>query len=235
LSAALVFAWCGTAVFTVSLLFFLERYLIAYGRPADGPLTAGPIVWNVILFTAFAVHHSVLARPAVRARVAAAVPAPLERSVYTWTSSLLFIAVCAWWQPVPGVVYELGGAAAIAAWCVLVAGIVVTLRGAARLDVLDLSGVRAVVRQRQPGPPEHVPLETRGLYGFVRHPVYFGWVLIVFGTPHMTATRLVFALVSTAYLVLAVPFEERSLIRAFGAQYQEYQRRVRWRIVPYVY
>jgi protein-S-isoprenylcysteine O-methyltransferase Ste14 len=80
-----------------------------------------------------------------------------------------------------------------------------------------------------------VPLETTGLYALVRHPLYFAWVLLVFGAPHMTGTRLAFALVSTAYLALAVPLEERSLIRVFGDEYRAYQRKVRWRMVPGLY
>ena len=69
----------------------------------------------------------------------------------------------------------------------------------------------------------------------MRHPIYLGWFLIVFGGPDMTWTRLEFAVVSSAYLVLAVPFEERSLVQAFGDTYRAYQRQVRWRIVPWVW
>ena len=67
-----------------------------------------------------------------------------------------------------------------------------------------------------PAPATHVPLQTRGFYGFVRHPVYFAWVLMVFGAPHMTMTRLTFAVMSTAYLAIAIPFEERGLLDVFG-------------------
>ena len=80
-----------------------------------------------------------------------------------------------------------------------------------------------------------MPLETPGLYGFVRHPFYFAWLLIVFGTPHMTMTRLTFAVMSTAYLAFAIPFEERGLIDVFGDEYRRYQRQVRWRMIPGVY
>jgi protein-S-isoprenylcysteine O-methyltransferase Ste14 len=80
-----------------------------------------------------------------------------------------------------------------------------------------------------------VPLVTTGLYGFVRHPLYFGWMLLVCAAPHMTMTRLTFAVFSTSYLAIAIPFEERALIRVFGPQYREYQRRVRWRMLPGVY
>jgi protein-S-isoprenylcysteine O-methyltransferase Ste14 len=78
-------------------------------------------------------------------------------------------------------------------------------------------------------------LRTSGVYGWVRHPVYLGWVLFVFAAPRMTTDRLAFAIVSTTYLAMAVPFEERSLVEAFGDRYRMYAGRVRWKILPWVY
>jgi methanethiol S-methyltransferase len=234
-TAALVFAWCGAALFALSLLFFLYCYFIRFGRPVAGGPIPGPLSFDVALFTLFAGHHSILARSGVKVRVRQRVGAALERSVYTWTASALFLLVCGLWQPVPGELYRLTGAAAWIGYLVQLAAIVLTMQSSAQLDVLDLAGVRQVLRSRQPDAAAHVRLETRGLYGFVRHPLYFAWVLLVFGTPHMTGTRLVFAVVSTAYLVLAVPFEERSLVETFGSDYDAYRKRVRWRMVPGLY
>jgi protein-S-isoprenylcysteine O-methyltransferase Ste14 len=233
-AVAPAFAWCGAAAFAGSLLFFLYSYLITFGRPAEstGLIEAVAIDW--VLFTAFALHHSVFARPAVKNRLAARLSAPLERSVYTWVASLLFVVVCAGWRAVPGQLYQLSGLAAVAGYAVQLLAIVLTARSSARLDVLDLAGVRPFVSSRT-GASEHVPLVTTGLYGFVRHPLYFAWMLLVFAAPRMTMTRLTFAVLSTAYLAIAIPFEERALVRVFGAQYREYQRRVRWRMIPGVY
>jgi methanethiol S-methyltransferase len=233
--AALLFAWCGAAAFALSLLYFVFAYLIRYAATSSDVTALGAIVIDVALFTGFALHHSVFARPALKARVIGLVGAPLERSVYTWTASLLFVLVCARWTIVPGDLYALDGALALPGYAVQIAGLVVTVRSSARLDVLDLAGVRAVLRARHGEEPVHVPLETTGLYGLVRHPLYFGWVLVVFGIPHMTMTRFVFALVSSSYLAIAIPFEERSLVRTFGPAYREYQRHVRWRMIPGIY
>ena len=74
-----------------------------------------------------------------------------------------------------------------------------------------------------------------GPYHVVRHPIYLGWVLMTFGAPDMTATRLTFAAVSSAYLAIAVPFEERSLVDTFGEEYVAYAKRVRWRMIPGIY
>ncbi len=110
--------------------------------------------------------------------------------------------------------------------------------------VLALAGVAFAVRARQVlGENWSVAVQLkqdhelveRGPYRWVRHPLYLGWALAVFGAAHMTGSRLLFAAISTAYLVLAVPFEERSLLRAFGDAYAQYQRAVPWRILPFVY
>ena len=108
----------------------------------------------------------------------------------------------------------------------------ISVGSARRLDVLDLAGVNQGFDRSTTRP---AGLVSDGVYGLVRHPIYLGWLLIVWLTPVMTGTRLVFAAVSTAYLVAAVPFEERGLRRLFGAEYDAYERRVRWRMLPFVY
>jgi protein-S-isoprenylcysteine O-methyltransferase Ste14 len=233
--AALVFAWGGAGAFALSLLYFLVAYLVRYDAVSSRIGTARATGTDIALFSAFALHHSVFARPAAKAWLADRVGMALERSVYTWIASLLFFVVCAQWQLVPGEAYALHGIFAVAGYALQAAGLIITARSSAKLDVLDLAGVRPVIRARQGEPAAHVPLETGGLYSVVRHPLYFGWALFVFGAPRMTMTRLVFAVVSTAYLAIAIPFEERSLIRTFGGAYREYQRRVRWRMIPGLY
>jgi protein-S-isoprenylcysteine O-methyltransferase Ste14 len=116
-----------------------------------------------------------------------------------------------------------------------VAGFVLTFLGSRAIDVLDLAGVRPVLLARAGRDAPHVPLMTTGVYAIVRHPLYFGWALLVFGAPAMTMTRFVFAVVSTAYLAIAIPWEERSLVGAFGDRYRAYQQAVRWRMIPGIY
>lgn len=228
--AIALIAWAGAVLFVVSLGYFLYAYLVVYGRPVPrGPVLL-PAAIDVVLFSVFALHHSVFARTGAKAWITRIVPAVLERSIYALVASLLFIAVCGWWRPVPGDLYELPGAWRWLGLAVQIAGIVLTFLGSRALDVLDLAGVRAVLPRRSAA-----PLITSGVYGIVRHPLYFGWVLLVFGTPHMTATRAIFAVVSTAYLAIAIPWEERGLVTTFGPAYEQYRRRVRWRMLPGIY
>lgn len=228
-------AWSGAALFVVSLAYFLYSYLVRYGRIVPGGDAAAPALFDVALFTIFAVHHSLLARTGIKQWLRRAVPVYLERSLYTWTASLLFLTVCWQWRLVPGVVYELRGPAAFAGYAVQLLAVALTAGGAAAVDVLDLAGVRPFLDASRGTAPRHVPLETRGAYAIVRHPVYLAWALLVFGAPSMTATRAVFAIVSTLYLAVAIPLEERSLLDVFGAEYEAYRRTVRWRMIPGIY
>ena len=222
-------AWGGTLVFFTSLTYFLYSYAVTFGRPVPDGDATGAVAINVLLFSAFALHHSLFARHAVRARVRRVVPPGLERSCYVWVASALFVAVCAWWQPVPGTAWRAGGAARWLLVAGQAAGVWLTLRSASMIDILELSGVR----QLSAVPPA-MEFKTTGPYGWVRHPIYTGWFLIVFCAPAMTMTRLVFAVTSSAYLLLAIPLEERSL-HAAAASYGDYVRRVRWRLVPGIF
>jgi protein-S-isoprenylcysteine O-methyltransferase Ste14 len=107
-------------------------------------------------------------------------------------------------------------------------GVWVIARATAAIDALELAGIRNTKITDE-------ELQSRGAYGLVRHPIYLGWVLVVFGTAHMTGDRLAFAVLTTTYLLLAMPWEERSLERQFGPAYRRYKERVRWKIIPYLY
>jgi len=203
------------------------RFITLGTPPQKGPLIEGLLI-NTLLFGVFAIHHSVLARDAVKARVVRLVTTRLERSTYVWVASLLFIAVCLAWRPIAGTVYRIPPPWAWLAGALQLAGGVFTFDAARRIDVRVLSGLR-------PEPALEGDPVARGTYRLVRHPIYLGWVLLVWAASDMTSGRLVFAAISTTYLVVAVPFEERSLRRRFGPSYDGYRHAVRWRIVPGVY
>jgi len=226
------FAWAGAALFAASLGWFVFSYFVRFPALTPGPAAAAA-AWNVALFTAFAAHHSIFARDTVRVWIERLWPGR-ERAVFVWVASLAFAGVCAGWQGVPGVAWHVGGAAAWLLYATRVAGIVLTLRAAAILDIWELAGTR---------PPRHAPGEhgggatftRRGPYGWVRHPIYAGWFLVVFSVPAMTATQLVFAVTSSVYLIVGMVFEERSLVSAAPEAYRAYQRDVRWKVIPGVY
>jgi methanethiol S-methyltransferase len=217
----------GALVFAIALAVGAWRFVSLGTPPPDGPLATGVLV-NTLLFGLFALHHSVLAREPVKAAVGRLVSPGLERPTYVWVASLLFIGVCLAWRPIAGTVYRIPPPWAWAIGAVQLLGGILTLDAARRIDLRVLAGLR-------PEPVHDGHLVARGTYRLVRHPIYLGWVALVWATSDMTTGRLVFAIVSTTYLAIAVPFEERSLRRRFGQPYDDYRRRVRWRIVPGLY
>src|SRR5687768_7555042 len=134
-SAALLFGWCGAVVFVLSLLYFLHSYLIRFGRSTADADAVNAVAIDAAHLTIFALPHSVLARDSIKLRVRRLVPPALERSLYTWTASVLFLLVCALWQFVSGQAYRLSGIAAGASYTVQLLGIVVAGRSSTRLDV----------------------------------------------------------------------------------------------------
>jgi methanethiol S-methyltransferase len=236
-----LFVWVGGALFVSSLAFGAYSYVVTWSSPVWafytlapdnllrdlGPnaLRADAAANNVLLFGLFAVHHSLFARERVKRWLAARLPEHLLRSVYVWTASLLFILMCAAWQPIGGELYDATGAARLAHTGTQLAGIALIAWSVRRIDALELAGIR-----RSSG-----TLQTAGPYALVRHPVYLGWMLAVFGAAHMTGDRLMFAVATSLYLMIGVVFEERSLAREFPETYDAYRRRVRSRILPYVY
>lgn len=252
---ARVFSWTGALLFFISLAYFLLTYLTRFGDVAAGEDTISAVTWNVMLFTSFALHHSVFARERVRRWVTHTIPAELERSFYIWIASLLFILVCAWWRPVAGMAWQADGIALWVLRTLQAVGLWLTLKSATVLDIQELAGLQVMARNL-PGsrgepnggvptaparrgavarPTAETEFKTTGPYGWIRHPIYSGWFLFVFAASPMTMTRLVFAIVSCVYLLIAIPFEERSMRAAAPGAYQRYVARVPWRLLPGVY
>ena len=229
-AATRAFAWAGAALFVAALAYFLFSYSVTFGEIATGDVTGPAVALNVALFSAFALHHSVFARLPVRAFVRRIVPSQLERSAYVWVASLMLMAVCYFWQPIPGVLWQLSAPGIWVTRAVQLAAIWLTLRSAVVIDAFDLAGVRQVLNPK----PQTSEFKTDGPYGWVRHPIYLGWILIVFSVAVMTNTRLLFATVSSVYLLVAIPFEERT-IRAQSPSYEDYSRTVPWRLIPRIY
>ena len=228
-------ALSGGLVFVASLLYFTWQYAVGFDAPAATDNRAFPIAINVVLFSIFAMHHSLFARSGFKNALTRVIPAALERSTYVWIASVMFIAVCAVWQPVPGVVWNLEGGGGLALRGIQLAAVIFTVASARHLDILDLSGVRAALALPSSRPLQEMKLDDHGPYGLVRHPIYLGWIFIVWPAPFMNGTRLVFAAISTLYLFAAIPFEERDLHRTFGPAYGQYATRVRFKILPGIY
>lgn len=219
-----IFAWLGGGMFVAALACCVWWYVGPAGRelaPA-GPWT---LAWNTALLTLFASHHSVFARDAVKRGLQRWFAGGV-RSVYVWVASLLLVAVCMLWRPIGGTFYDARGAGRVALVTIQLLGIALIAWSVARIDPLELAGIH---------PPAAGGLQIEGPYRIVRHPLYLGWMIAAFATPHLTGDRLAFGVLTSIYLVVAVPWEERSLIGTFGDDYRRYAGRVRWRVIPFIY
>lgn len=222
--------WLGGGLFVSALALTAWTYGVVFGRDlVDQNWSArlSDLLFDTFLFSCFALHHSLLARDRVKAAMARVIPRTLLRSAYVWVASALLIVVDLAWRPIGGVAYTVSSLAVWLCIGVQVVGVWFTARGAQAIDPLELAGIR--------DSSAPTALQVGGPYRLVRHPLYLGWALMVFGAAHMTGDRLAFAVISTAYVTLAIPFEERSLVHLFGAEYERYRERVRWRMIPYLY
>ena len=181
---------------------------------------------NLALLGLFAVQHSVMARPWFKAAWTKIVPEPVERSTYVLFSSLALILLFWKWQPLGGVVWSVDGMAERLALNTLYAlGWITILVATFLINHFDLFGLRQVWLYLVGKPYTGLPFATPGLYRYVRHPLYVGWFLVFWAAPVMTVTHLIFAVATTAYILIAIQFEERDLMRIHG-EYAEYRRRV---------
>jgi hypothetical protein len=227
----------GLIFFVDALLYFAYRYTFVFGREQAGPISAGAVTVDMTLFTVFALHHSIFARDIFRKRITRTVGA-LERSAYVWIASALFIAICAWWRPIAGAAWRIDQPLLV--WTIRAAqfvGVWLTVRSALVIDFRELAGFKQVGQVRSVPSSTDPPMEFKvsGPYGWVRHPIYAGWFLMVFAVPVMTMTRFVFALTSSVYLLIAIPLEERSLRLSSSGAYDRYMREVRWKLLPRVF
>lgn len=191
----------------------------------EAPLAIALLI-DLGLLGLFAVQHSVMARPAFKRWWTRIVPEPAERSTYVLLSSLALIALFAFWQPVGGLVWQVGsplgqallyGAFAFGWGLVLVSTFLI--------NHFDLFGLRQVWLELLGKPYRPVPFRTPVLYRYVRHPLYLGWFFAFWATPTMTITHLVFAIATSAYILIAIQLEERDLVAAHP-EYEAYRRRV---------
>jgi methanethiol S-methyltransferase len=190
---------------------------------------------DVGMLLAFAVQHSGMARPAFKKWWKRIVPEAAERSTYILLSSLAMVALFLYWQPIGGVVWSApAGLARSSIIGLYLFGWVLLLYTTFLIDHFDLFGLKQVWRRLGERPYRAPVFRTPSLYKLVRHPLYIGWLTIFWAAPTMTVAHLVFAVVTTAYILIAIRWEEHDLESAFGEVYVEYKSRTPM-IVPRVW
>ena len=221
-----------------SYLVFLATFLLAIAfvggfaipKRLDGALEtslAAALLIDGALLAVFAIQHSVMARPWFKRRWTRIVPWAIERSTYVLCASLALLLLIWQWRPIGIEVWSVeNDAARIVLWTLFAAGWTTVLVVTFLINHFDLFGLRQVWLQLIGRPYTPVSFRTPLPYRYVRHPLYFGFLLAFWMTPTMTLAHLVFACATTAYIILAIQFEERDLVSEHGAAYEEYRRTV---------
>jgi methanethiol S-methyltransferase len=229
--AALVYGVVCYGAFFATFLYaigFVGNVVVSKSMDSgrDGPLAQALLV-NLGLLALFAVQHSVMARPAFKRAWKRVIPEPIERSTYVLASSLALILLFWQWRPMGGVVWEVEAPfARLLLFAVCAAGWLTVLVSTFLINHFDLFGLRQTWLYFRGKRYTPIAFRTPGPYRWVRHPLYVGWLLAFWATPTMTAAHLVFALMTTGYILTAIQLEEQDLISAYGDTYRRYRQRV---------
>lgn len=227
----LLYGAAAYAIFFVTFLYaigFVSGLVVpkTIDSGATAPLFESLTV-NLALLSLFAIQHSVMARPAFKAWWTQYVPKPIERSTYVLLASLALDLLFWQWRPLPAVVWHVASPQlATAILAVSFLGWLLVLLSTFLINHFELFGLQQVFNamfHRQEVAPR---FRTPFLYKIVRHPLYLGFIIAFWVTPTMTVGHLLFAAVTTGYILVAVVFEEHDLIDLFGDEYRDYRRRV---------
>lgn len=229
----LVFAY-GTISYAICLGVFVYAVgfigNIAVPKAMDSgrqvPLAQALLI-NSLLLGVFAIQHSVMARSWFKRWLTRAIPVAAERSTYVLLSSLALILLFWQWQPMGGTIWNIqspvGRALVLGLYA---AGWVQVLLTTFLINHFDLFGLRQVYLHLRGKKMTPLRFVTPGPYRVIRHPLYVGWLTVFWAAPTMTVAHLLFAVLTTAYILVAIRFEERDLVRAHGRQYAEYRENV---------
>jgi methanethiol S-methyltransferase len=224
----------GTVCYLIFFAVFLYAIAFLGGFGVPKSIDSGPtgpvglaLVIDAALLGLFALQHSVMARPWFKRAWTRVVPLAAERSTYVLFASLALALLFWQWRPIAGVIWEADNPLARSAiYAIYALGWVLLLVSTFLINHFDLFGLRQVYMNLVGRECTKLEFRTPAFYRYVRHPIYFSWLCIFWAAPRMTTAHLVFALATTAYILVAIPLEEGDLIRAHGEAYRLYRERV---------
>jgi protein-S-isoprenylcysteine O-methyltransferase Ste14 len=224
----------GVAAYVVFFVSFLYAVGFVSGLVVPKTIDAGPVVpagealiVNLLLMSLFAVQHSVMARRQFKDWWTRYVPKTVERTTYVLLASLILLLLFWQWRPMPAVVWQVADPhVATAITALAFVGWLIVLTGTFLINHFELFGLHQVANNLAGRPMPAPRFRTPLYYKFVRHPIYLGFIIAFWAAPTMTAGHLLFAAVTTAYIVVGALLEERDLIEIFGDDYRRYKARV---------
>jgi len=228
---ALLYGVVSYILFFVTFLYsvgFVGGFIVPKTIDSGVPVSlAEAVIVNLVLLAIFALQHSVMARPGFKRWWTQFVAPAIERSTYVLLSSLALILLYWQWRAMPAVIWDVQHAIGRPAlWALFWLGWGIVLVSTFLISHFDLFGLRQVWMHYRTQPYQPVGFRKVFLYNFVRHPIMLGFIIAFWATPHMSVGHLLFAVATTAYIFIALHFEERDLVAQLGTVYVEYRRQV---------
>ncbi|MDT0553010.1 methyltransferase family protein [Urechidicola vernalis] len=199
---------------------------ISIDRPAELPFIYA-LLKNFGLVALFGLQHSIMARKTFKDSFAKVFPRPIERSTFVLISGLLLILLVKEWAPLGGLIWDVSHIPALnySLYILFFTGWAILFISSFLINHFDLFGLRQTYLELKKKPYTPLNFKVFSFYKYVRHPLYFGGILGLWATPTMTMTHLTFAIGLTSYFFIGTLFEERDLIKEFGNQYKDYQKK----------
>ena len=220
---ALLYGAVCYMLFFGTFLYFIYFVWMLETAEATVPMMQALMV-NAGLLALFAIQHSVMARQGFKKAWTKFVPQPVERATYVAASSVVTLLMIQFWQPISGTVWSLeAGNGRLAVQGLFFGGVLLVLFSTFLIDHFELFGLKQVWTHFNGKSFEPPAFKMPAIYKFVRHPLYLGWITFFWSAPVMTYDRLVLAIGTTAYILIAIQLEEKDLISVHGEDYKVYR------------
>jgi protein-S-isoprenylcysteine O-methyltransferase Ste14 len=229
--AAFLYGLVAYSFFVVTLLYAIGFVTgLVVPKTIDSGAVVAPleaVVVNLILLTIFALQHSVMARKPFKQWLTRFIAEPLERPTYVLLATAALALLLWQWRPMPDVVWQVSDPTlAMALQGLSLFGFGIVFLSTFMINHFELFGLHQVAAYLFGKSMPQPEFKTPGFYKLVRHPIYLGFIIAFWATPAMTQGHLLFAAVTTAYILVGIWLEERDLTALFGDQYRRYRQQV---------